>query len=120
MDEELIDMVWEKGQRIEGMNPNLFRKDPCGAIIARNQYGNRIAPFGWEIDHVYPQSRGGDDNNLNLRPMHWRNNVAKGDDYPIYNREVTSDGTKNIESIKEYRVNSETQQKLAELYNIHD
>lgn len=50
--------------------------------------------------------------------MHWRNNVSKGDDYPIYNREVTSDGTKNIESIKEYRVNFETQQKVDALYNI--
>lgn len=52
--------------------------------------------------------------------MHWRNNVSKGDDYPLYNREVTSDGTNNIESKKEYRVNLETQMELANLYNIHD
>lgn len=120
MDDEIINEVWNKGRIINGMNPNLFRQDPCGAIIAYNQYGQKSAAFGWEIDHVYPLSKGGDDNILNLRPMHWRNNFAKGDDYPIYSREVTSDGTNNIESRKEYRVNLDTQRQLSELYNIHD
>lgn len=120
MDEELIARVWAKGRKLDGMNPDLFRKDPCGAIIARTQYGSRTAAFGWEVDHVYPVSKGGDDNIANLRPMHWRNNASKGDDYPVYYREVTLDGSKNIESRKEYRVNDDTQQKLAELYDIHD
>ena len=120
MDEEIINAVWNKGRVINGMNPNLFRKDPCGAIIAYNQYGQKFAAFGWEIDHVYHRGKGGEDNICNLGPMHWRNNVSKGDDYPLYNREVTSDGTNNIESKKEYRVNLETQMELANLYNIHD
>ena len=53
MDEEIINAVWNKGRVIKGMNPNLFRKDPCGAIIAYNQYGQKFAAFGWEIAVSY-------------------------------------------------------------------
>lgn len=59
-------------------NPHVLRGlDCCGAEIHRDAYGQR-GDYGWEIDHRVPVSRGGGDYFLNLRPLHWENNVAKG------------------------------------------
>ncbi len=74
--DEEIQATWEKGEPIPPNDPNTFRKDKCGAWIARNQYGNRNSQFGWEIDHVDPD--GGDDLR-NLRPLQWENNAGKQD-----------------------------------------
>jgi hypothetical protein len=74
--EELIQLVWEKGQVVPNNNPDTWRKDECGAWIKRNQHGNRESQYGWEIDHIGPD--GGDDVQ-NLRPLQWENNVATSD-----------------------------------------
>ena len=77
--EEEIQKVWEKATVVSGNKPNKFRKDQCGAWIARNQYGNRDSDYGWEIDHITPKSNGGGDELSNLRPLHWENNMSKSD-----------------------------------------
>ena len=53
-------------------------QDHCGAWIAKSAHGQQSAQ-GWEIDHIVPVARGGTDALSNLRPLHWRNNDAKGD-----------------------------------------
>ena len=53
-------------------------QDHCGAWIAKSAHGLQSAQ-GWEIDHIVPVARGGTDALSNLRPLHWRNNDAKGD-----------------------------------------
>jgi hypothetical protein len=72
--EEMIQQVWEKGKIVSKNEPNVFRKDECGAWIRRNQYGNRNSQYGWEIDHISP---GGPDTLSNLRPLQWKNNTDK-------------------------------------------
>lgn len=67
-DEKTIEQVWELARTVEGFNPDMIRKDACGAWIMKNQYGNRDSIYGWEIDHVFPLSMGGTDNVINLRP----------------------------------------------------
>jgi hypothetical protein len=74
--EDTIQAVWEKGTPVSGNDPKLWRKDQCGAWIARKHYANRDSSFGWEIDHITPQSEGGGDELSNLRPLQWQNNVA--------------------------------------------
>jgi len=37
-----------------------------------------MSPYGWEIDHIFPVSRGGLDVFPNVRALHWRNNVRRG------------------------------------------
>lgn len=69
--------VWNKAIRMPGYDPSLFRADRYGNVICFYQYGNRQSPWGWEIDHIYPQSRGGSSRLANLQPLHWRNNVRK-------------------------------------------
>ncbi|KAB2921718.1 MAG: HNH endonuclease [Bacteroidetes bacterium] len=40
--------------------------------------------FGWEIDHIVPVSCGGTDEPSNLQALHWENNAAKGELYPVW------------------------------------
>ena len=54
-------------------------QDVCGAWIDKAAYGQRGSNYGWEIDHIIPRSRGGTNAIANLRPLHWKNNDAKGD-----------------------------------------
>lgn len=104
-DKDTIKSVWDKAVQVVGFDPAMFRKDPCGAWMVFNKYGLRDNAFGWEIDHVYPTARGGDDDLRNLRAMHWRNNASKGDDYPSYIARVTSEGNKNKECYNSHTVN---------------
>jgi len=90
--EEKIQQVWEKGKVVSNNDPNIYRKDTCGAWINRATYGKRDSQYGWEIDHIDPN--GGDDL-ANLRPLQWENNVDKSDKKRL-TCVVTAEGTKNV------------------------
>lgn len=117
-DKETIQIVWGKAKKVDGFDPDMFRKDPCGAWMVFNKYGLRDNPYGWEIDHVYPVSSGGDDSLRNLRAMHWRNNASKGDDYPSYIARVTSDGNKNKECYTSHIVNASLRAFIKQKYKV--
>ena len=51
--------------------------DICGAPIKFSHYGDRGSEFGWEIDHIIPESRGGISHLDNYQPLQWENNLAK-------------------------------------------
>ena len=72
-----IQAVWQKGTHIPGYDPNLFRRDVCGAAMSFSEHGNRNHEYGWEIDHINPVDNGGKDNLYNLQPLQWRNNASK-------------------------------------------
>ena len=116
--------VCEKGQIVDGFNPDIYRKDPCGACIACDKYGAQDNIFGWEIDHIFPKSKLEEmgfsisliDDLRNLRPMQHENNASKSIDYPSYMAVVTSDGNKNIYKDTPLTVNEETRTILAQLY----
>ena len=116
-DDDIIHKVWEKAKQVDGFDPAIFRKDPCGAWMVFNKYGLRDNAYGWEIDHVYPVALGGDDDFRNLRAMHWRNNASKGDDYPSYIARVTSDGNKNRECYRSHTVNPSLRAFIKQKYN---
>jgi hypothetical protein len=115
--EHAIEEVWQKGITVEGYDSNRYRQDVCKAWIMRTEYGNINSALGWEIDHVFPQSKGGKDDLINLRPMQHQNNASKADNYPVYKAVITSDGNKNIGLEKEYTVNKELQDQLANLHS---
>lgn len=123
---QLKQRVWEKGQVVDGFNPDMYRKDPCGAWIAWDKYGVQDNMYGWEIDHIFPQSKLEDmgicisliDDLRNLRPMQHENNVSKSIDYPSYLAVVTSDGNKNIYKDASLTVNEETRTVLAQLFKL--
>ena len=75
-----IQNVWKKAVYVSAENDaNGFRKDVCGKWIQFDQHGNRDALYGWEIDRIKPVALGGSDIPVNLQPLHWKNNVGKGD-----------------------------------------
>lgn len=118
MTEENINSAWERATKVDNFDANQFRKDACGAWIIRSHYGQRDSVYGWEVDHVYPQSMGGGDDIENLRAMQWENNMSKGDDYPDYKAVVQSEGNKNVRKEGQYTVNSPLQATLKRLYGI--
>ena len=77
-----VDLVWNKGQIVAGLDPNIWRKDSCGAWIKKLEYGNVNSQYGWEIDHIRPRIKKGSDHLDNLQPLQWQNNRHKGDNYP--------------------------------------
>jgi 5-methylcytosine-specific restriction endonuclease McrA len=78
-----IKAVWDKGLEIPGLQPHVFKKDVCGALIQFDRYGATVENgCGWEIDHKNPVANGGGDNIENLQPLQWQNNRSKSDDYP--------------------------------------
>jgi 5-methylcytosine-specific restriction endonuclease McrA len=77
MTHELILSIWRKAKPMQGLASNQFRCDAFGNYIAFNEYGKN-STFGWEIDHIFPKSLGGNDHVTNLQPLHWKANRKKG------------------------------------------
>ncbi len=74
---DIVQKVWEKGSVVSNNDPNVWRQDQCKAWIGRQHYGNRQSQYGWEIDHIKPESEGGGEELSNLRPLQWQNNASK-------------------------------------------
>ena len=72
-------LIWEKGIPIRGYDPAEWRLDMHGFTIQFSQHGQRDSAFGWEIDHIVPESWGGSDEIQNLQPVYWRVNAHKSD-----------------------------------------
>lgn len=94
-DENLIEAVWRKGCTVPGNNPNVWRKDVCGAWMKREDYDNRNSEYGWQIDHINPASRGGSHDIENLRPLHWLTNESRQNQMEDYCR-VRAHGNHNV------------------------
>ena len=116
--------VWNKGQIDPAYQESQVRKDACGAWMLYDEYGNRESPFGWEIDHIYPESKLKGkkvpqdliDNIDNLRPLNWSNNDSKSEDYPVYRAKVKADGDHNVNSERDLSVNNKVQTIINELF----
>ena len=71
--------IWDKGTIIPDMDQRIWRMDQCGALIKWDMYGDRSDRYncGWEIDHIKPDSKGGEDSVSNARPLQWFNNASR-------------------------------------------
>ena len=76
--EAMVEEVWKKAQAFSGRDRNHWRKDQCGAWIARDQYDNATSEFGWKIAAVSPEPSGQIEN---LRAFHHANrfDIANGE-----------------------------------------
>lgn len=110
--------IWNKATTVEGFDETKYRKDPAGAFIEWDKYGDHHSIYGWDIDHVYPKAKGGTDMFGNLRAMNWQNNESKGIDYPNYTAVVTSESNGNVNEEVNKTVNLHTQEFIKQAYNI--
>lgn len=76
------DEVWEKGTKVRGKSPDLYRKDKCGNEMYYPSYGKN-SEKGWVIDHSKPTSKGGTDHLNNLIPRTTKSNRDKSNKYPF-------------------------------------
>jgi hypothetical protein len=81
-EEKLKLTVWKLGKEVPNLDSKIWRKDKCGKLIKYSDHGDRGSKYGWEIDHIIPIAKNGTDDVKNLQPLHWENNVKKGDTYP--------------------------------------
>ena len=93
-----IKAVWLKAAPA-GKNDK-FKKDLAGAWMNRDKYGDTNDSEGWEIDHIFPEKKGGDNSLNNLQAMQWENNRSKVDDYPKFETNITASGMRNVRFIE--------------------
>ena len=58
--------------------------DFSGRKIVKGAYNDRNSEFGWNVDHIYPQSKGGATNDSNLIVCHILTNDEKADKFPCF------------------------------------
>ena len=113
--DDKIQTVWENAQVVEGSDPITWRQDPCGAFIDRDEYRNKTQ-YGWEIDHIFPEAKGGTDRVENLCAMHWRNNESKADSFPVFQTAVTFKEFENVEHIEDRKWDELVIKRLKSIY----
>ena len=113
--QEKIDAVWGKAKQVPGQDPNVYRQDSAGAWIKKEKYGKE-ENLGWEVDHMFPASLGGNENTLNLQALQWENNRTKADNFPTYITSVTSNGTNYLKSDQSWKYNADFIAKLKQIY----
>ena len=59
-------------------------KDFAGRMMAKGAYNDRNSEFGWNVDHILPQSRGGVTADHNLVCCHILTNDEKADRFPCF------------------------------------
>ena len=81
-DEATKKAVFAKGSEIAGFDPTIWRRDICGHAMNYSDHGNTESEYGWEIDRISPEAKGGQSTLDNLQPLYWKNNRKKGDTHP--------------------------------------
>lgn len=112
----ILNELWSKASKIDGLDPETFRKDACGAAMMRDKYEDLSSEFGWTVDFIYPIERGGDDNINNLRAMQWENARSKSNDFPFYLSAKKFEGFQNVNVRRELHVNDKKLNELAGIY----
>ncbi len=75
--EGVLRKVWERGTIMRDADPDIWRKDECGAWMRWDFYEERGSQFGWEVDQIVSVTEGGGWDLSNLRPLQWWNKVSK-------------------------------------------
>jgi hypothetical protein len=70
------DSIWAAMTVMPGKNPKRYRQDAYGNTIFKQSYG-KDTPMGWVIDHKWPVSKGGSNEEKNLQALQTSENRSK-------------------------------------------
>ena len=87
-------------------------KDFAGRIMAKGAYNDRNSEFGWNVDHILPQSKGGATADHNLVCCHIKTNDEKADSFPCFNANGVSYEIVKVQN--HYEIRSKSRKKDAE------
>ena len=76
---ETANRLWVKqfGRKVKA-------RDFAGREIDKAAYDCRNSKYGWNVDHIYPESKGGKTNDSNLICCHMKTNSEKADKFPCF------------------------------------
>ena len=75
---EQKEKAWENAKKIRGKDPTKYRQDPYGNTMFKSSQG-KSSDMGWDIDHIKPKSKGGNDTTQNFQALNSIVNRSKGD-----------------------------------------
>ena len=58
--------AWQRAWPVASFDADAFRRDDYGNLINWSAYGDRMSPWGWEIDRTASGTPG------TVRALHWR------------------------------------------------
>lgn len=88
-------------------------KDFSGREILKAAYNNRNSEYGWNIDHILPQSKGGKTTDSNLICCHILSNDEKADKFPCFSANGKQFEIIKVENHYEIRLKSADQKPTA-------
>ena len=86
--------------------------DFAGRTIAKGAYNDRNSEFGWNLDHVLPQSRGGVTADHNLVCCHISTNDEKADKFPCFTANGIAFEIVKVQNHYEIRTKSEKKESV--------
>lgn len=98
-------------------------KDFAGREILKAAYNNRNSDYGWNVDHILPQSRGGKTTDSNLICCHILSNDEKADKFPCFSANGKKFEILKVENHYEVRLKSAEQKAVNtdnEVVNFYD
>ena len=70
--DDTIQEIWEKGEILQGSDPETWRLDDYGNVINRNLYKTYVSQYGWEIKILKSGF-----NKTEFIPVKWTENFGK-------------------------------------------
>ena len=117
MKEKRMDLNRETAMRLwnKSFGKETKVKDFTGRTIAKGAYNDRNSEFGWNVDHILPQSRGGKTADHNLVCCHILTNDEKADKFPAFKANGFNFGIVKVENHYEIKqLTLETKKKTPE------
>ncbi len=86
MKKNLMDLNRETAMRLwrKFFGKDTEAKDFAGRVIVKGAYNDRNSEYGWNVDHILPQSKGGVTADHNLVCCHISTNDEKADKFPCF------------------------------------
>ncbi len=97
--------------------------DFSGREIAKASYNDRNSDYGWNVDHIFPESRGGKTADHNLICCSIKTNDEKADRFPAFKangKQFEIQRRENHYEIIEKSHKAEIQQKINDSVNFYD